>query len=122
MLSIKSKTLLVYSHMKNYKKIQYLIHSVRSHKILTDDFIVCLVYLRYRNNNFLTISFSARKWWRWIQVCLSLLTSLLSPLSAICGQCNKEKTKDSSLYSYLPTFPIFFLFLKLIERDHSYSS
>lgn len=122
MLSIKSKTLLVYSHKKNYPKMQYLIHSIRSHTILTDDFIVCLAYLRCRTNNFLTISFSARKWWRWTQVCLSLLTSLLSPLSDIFGQCNKEKTKDSSLYPYLSIFPIFFLFLKLIEIDHSYSS
>lgn len=122
MLSIKSKTLLVYSHMKNYPKIWYLVHSVRSHKILIDDFIVCLVYLKYRTNDFLTISFSARKQWRWTQVCLSLLTYLLSPLSDICGQCNKEKTKDSSPYPYLPIFPIFFLFLKLIEIDHSYSS
>lgn len=119
MLSIKSKILLIYSHMENYQKTGYFIHCVKSDKILIDDLIVFLLCLRCRANNFLRISFSTRKWWGWTQVCLSLLTSLFRHLPQLFVDSVTEKRPRTLLCILIYHF--FFSLLKVIETDHSYS-
>ena len=116
MLSIKSKTLLIYSHMENYQKTGYFIQCVRSDKMLIDDLTVSLLCLRCRANNFLRISFSTRKWWRWTQVCLSLLTSLFHHLPQLFVDSVTKKRPRTPLCILIYHF--FFLIFK-VNRNRS---
>lgn len=103
---------------KNYPKMQYLIHSIKSYNI--NRWLHCmLAYLRCRTNNFLTISFQLGNGGGGPRS-VSVFWPLCHLSQIFLGNVTKEKTKDSSLYHIYQFF--LFSILKLIEIDHSYSS